>query len=266
MAGKQKRIVVPTDGPLDWKALLADPEKHWRSGYSAMSTAYSWEEADGLPAEIAAIFKNADNPALRDAKLALAIPEYKVDLKGGTRPSQNDVFALMSCSDGLISMMVEGKAREDFDATLGDWKKRTSAKGVKDRLGDIMENLGLPAPVRKKLCIQIIVAELMPYIPHGPLGPGYIKKMEPGETDLDNIRYQLLHRAASAVIEAKRFHAKYAVLLIQSFEEDDTKNHYDDFEKFVGLFEKKAAKDKLIELSRPDGRPLYAAWIHSKAT
>ncbi|MEI8282604.1 MAG: hypothetical protein WCG75_09390, partial [Armatimonadota bacterium] len=157
------------------------------------------------------------------------------------------------CSDGLISMMVEGKAREDFDATLGDWKKRTSIGGVSARLGEIMENIGLAAPVRKELGIRILIDEIKPYISTSIPIP-------------DAIRYQLLHRAASAVIEAKRFHAKYAVLLIQSFEKDDAKNHYDDFVKFVGLFKRDAAKDKLIELSRPDGRPLYAAWIHSKAT
>ena len=33
------KILTPTTSPLDWKALLADPEKHWRSDYSAMSAA-----------------------------------------------------------------------------------------------------------------------------------------------------------------------------------------------------------------------------------
>ncbi len=144
---KQKRIVVPTENPETWKALLADPEKHWQPGFSAMSTAYSWEKADGLPSEIGDVFRNAETQNLRDATLALAIPEYMVALAGGNRPSQNDVFALLSCSDGLISMMVEGKAREDFDALLGAWKKRTSPQGVKTRLADIMENIGLTKPI-----------------------------------------------------------------------------------------------------------------------
>jgi hypothetical protein len=33
----------------------------------------------------------------------------------------------------------------------------------------------------------------------------------------DAIRYQLLHRAASVVIEAERFNASYAVLPVHSF-------------------------------------------------
>lgn len=226
---KQKRILVPTDGPETWKQFLAEPEKHWKSGCSAMSTAYSWENAKDMPAEIRALFKNADAD-LQDASLALAIPEYKVDLAGGNRPSQNDVFALLTCQGGLISMMVEGKAREAFDGTLGEWKKRTSSNGVKLRLADIMDNIGLKTPV-----------------PEG-------------------VRYQLLHRTASAVIEAKRFHAKYAVMLVQSFESDDAKNHYADFCYFVSLFGAKPAKKTLIEISRPHGRRLFVAWVQSKPT
>jgi len=35
---KQKRILIPTDGPESWQRLLAEPEKHWQPGFSAMST------------------------------------------------------------------------------------------------------------------------------------------------------------------------------------------------------------------------------------
>jgi len=195
-----------------------------------MYTAYSWENANGLPKEISALFTHADEPALRDASLALAIPEYKVGLEGGTRPSQNDVFAILSCSTGLITVMVEGKAKEDFDDTLGDWKKRTSPQGVKARMADIAENIGLT------------------------------------QTIPDNIRYQFLHRTASAAIEAKRFHAPFAAIIVQSFVADDAKNHYQDFCAFVQLFGKMPAKEKLVEISQPNGRRLFAAWIQSKPT
>jgi len=227
---KQKRILIPTDGPEAWKQFLAEPDKQWASGFSAMSTAYSWENAGGIPKEIAALFQYADEPLLRDAELALAIPEYKVGLDGGPRPSQNDVFAILSCSHGLITMMVEGKAREDFDSPLGDWKKRRSSYGAKTRMAHIIENIGLERTIP------------------------------------DSIRYQLLHRAASAVIEAKRFHAPFAVIIVQSFVVDDSQNHYDDFCAFVRLFNKVPTKGKLIEISRPQERRLFAAWVQSKPT
>jgi hypothetical protein len=47
------RIYVPSSGCNDWQRLLADPEKHWRPGFSAFATARAWEAADGLPPEIA---------------------------------------------------------------------------------------------------------------------------------------------------------------------------------------------------------------------
>jgi len=43
------KFYIPTKGPLSWKALLADPEKQWRKGYSARTLACCWEEAQGFP-------------------------------------------------------------------------------------------------------------------------------------------------------------------------------------------------------------------------
>jgi hypothetical protein len=224
---KQKRILIPTDGPESWKLLLAEPDKHWQPGFSAMSTALSWEKANGIPKEIVSLFRNAEDPGLRDAELTIAIPEYKVSLAGGSRPSQNDVFALLSCTDGLVAMMVEGKAKEDFDETLLNWEKRTSPQGVKARLADIAKHIGLT-----------------PQIP-------------------DHIRYQLLHRTASAVIEANRFHAPYALMVVQSFVTDDSENHYNDFCEFLNLYGKEAIKNQLIELTKVRTCRLFAAWAYS---
>jgi len=39
------RILTFTSGPEDWQALLADPTKHWKTGCSARTLAYCWEEA-----------------------------------------------------------------------------------------------------------------------------------------------------------------------------------------------------------------------------
>ena len=78
------------------------------------------------------------------------------------------------------------------------------------------------------------------------------------------MRYQLLHRTASAVIEAKRFHARSAVMIVQSFIESDTENHYDDYCKFVSLFGRQAVKGKLIFLNDVAGIRLSTAWVNSK--
>lgn len=224
---KQKRIVVPTKGVESWKELLADPEKHWKADHSAQSTAYTWENANGIPDEIVRVLKQSGPVAFHSASLALAIPEYTVDLAGGSRPSQNDVFAILSGPDGLITMMVEAKGSEDFDITVGEWKKRTSDAGATARMADITAHIGLADDI-----------------------PG-------------SIRYQLLHRTTSSVIEAKRFHASYAVMVVQSFEPDDSRNHYSDFVDFVALYGREAHKDSLIELTTVQGVRLFAAWVQS---
>jgi hypothetical protein len=43
----------------------------------------------------------------------------------------------------------------------------------------------------------------------------------------------LLHRAASALVQAERFHARVAVLLVHSFNERADKSSRDDFERFA---------------------------------
>jgi hypothetical protein len=42
------KFYLPSKGPESWKELLAEPDKHWKTGYSARSIAYCWEEAHGL--------------------------------------------------------------------------------------------------------------------------------------------------------------------------------------------------------------------------
>lgn len=224
---KQKRILIPTCGILSWKKLLAEPEKQWKPGYSAKSIALSWENAIDIPGEIKSLFSNSQLLGFTNIKLALAIPEYKVSLPGGNRPSQNDVFALLSSDEGLSAMTVEGKAREDFDVTIEEWKQRTSDKGVRERLSFLTNTIGLTSGVP------------------------------------NTIRYQLLHRMASAVLEANRFHSKDAIMVIQSFIEDDRYNHYSDFQEFVKCFGKVPEKNSLIHLNKINNRDLYAAWVYS---
>jgi len=76
---------------------------------------------------------------------------------------------------------------------------------------------------------------------------------------VDNIRYQLLHRTVSAVIEAKRFNAKHALMLVHSFSQ--YYEHFEDYENFVGLFGLQGKKDTLIGPIDSDGLSLYFGWV-----
>lgn len=130
-------ILVPSRGPDDWRALLADPATQWRDGYSARSAALSWEGAAGLPAEVAAVI----GPG---AKL-LAIPEHRVALPGGGHPSQCDIFALVATPRGSCALAVEAKVAEPFGPTIGDWLAG-AASGKLARLTAICALLGCAPP------------------------------------------------------------------------------------------------------------------------
>lgn len=148
-AENMNRIFRPSCGLADWRAGLADPDKHWRAGFSAMATAQSWEAASGaLPPEIARLLGDAP-------ELLFAIPEHKVPLPGGQRDSQCDVFALVREGSRTISVAVEAKVAEPFGDTVGVWFKDTS-RGKRDRLSALCDWLGLPFPPSKTLRYQLI--------------------------------------------------------------------------------------------------------------
>lgn len=215
------RIFVPTTSPEDWRKLLADPEKHWRTGFSAKSLACCWEEADGFPPEVVRLFSKLEIPSFEKIELLLAIPEYQVSLPGGTRPSQNDIFVLARAQGQLVAIMVEGKVSESFGPTLGEWKA-TKSEGKIERLAFIKEQLGLTQEI--------------------PL----------------DIRYQLLHRTTSAVIEALRFNSRSAAMLVHSFSQDD--QGFEDYQAFLGLFGVQASPNRLVFVNETRGINLYCGW------
>ena len=166
----QNKIFIPTKDANCWQNLLADKDKHWKKGYSAMETALSWEKGKGISKEIKQMLDAHAN--FEVLELLLALPEYKVQLLDGNRPSQNDVLALFRTENALSILTVEGKSKEEFDSTIVEWKNRTSKKGIEKRLGFVIEKIGVK------------------------------------DIEIDSLRYQLLHRLASAVLMAEKFHAK----------------------------------------------------------
>lgn len=78
------------------------------------------------------------------------------------------------------------------------------------------------------------------------------------------LRYQLLHRLASAIVMAKKFHAKNAVMMVQSFVESDEKNHYEDFVRLVKSYAQDSVKEKPILIGQFDQINIFVVWINSK--
>lgn len=211
-------VHISCDSPDEWKRFLAEPDKQWKTGFSAKTLAYCWHSTSGFPSCVQVVFQDGPFDSIEPL---IAIPEHKVPLPGGSRPSQNDVWILAKNKDELISIAVEGKVSEEFDPTLDDWKPSAS-KGKSERLKFLLEVLGLPDEI-----------------------PGHI-------------RYQLLHRSASAIIEAKRFNAQSAIMLVHSFSQE--LEWFSDFAEFLSLYNIKAEVNKLIPAGQISGINMYFAW------
>lgn len=201
-----------------------------------MELAASWERAAssgrGLPGEIE---KLLDQHAMTSgASLLFGIPEHQVPLPGGTRPSQTDLWAVLKTGDGLVSVAVEGKALEPFGPTVDEWlappadgKPATSLEGKRARLDYLCDVLGI------------------------------------ARLQASPLRYQLFHRAASAVIEARRIGARTAMLLVQSF--DEKSQSWPDFDLFVRQFGASAGRVGICETKCPEVERLLFAWVDSPA-
>ncbi len=118
--------------------------------------------------------------------------------------------------------MVEGKVRESFGEVVSEWKSDKS-KGKQIRLSYLCDLLRLD------------------------------------KERVDRIRYQLLHRTASALMEAKRFNAQNALMLIHSFSQEN--DGFQDYCQFLSLFK---LKGKMNAIERPisiGGIRLYFGWV-----
>lgn len=214
-------IAIPSNGPSDWQRVLADPELHWKSGASAMTLAACWEAAKGdFPPEIRLAMESSGVPELMSAQPLLIVPEYGVPLPGGSRSSKTDVFVLARGTQGLVTVAVEGKVEEPFGPLVGEKRQHTS-EGQLERLRFLQDTLGI---------VQLP----------------------------DTIRYQLLHRTASALVTAEQFGANAAMMIVHSF--SPSMNWFDDFERFAGLLGVKVQPNCIVRIPRPSAPSLCIGW------
>jgi len=159
-------------------------------------------------------------------ELLLALPEHKVPLPGGSRSSQNDIWVLARCKGQLISIAVEGKVSEPFGPTVQEWQAEPSP-GKAERLAHLLSLLGLSSVS-------------------------------------DATRYQLLHRTASAIIEAQRFNAAHAVMLVHSFSQSS--EWFQDYAAFVSLMGGSANENSMVAVGSRFGISLHFAWVRGNAS
>jgi hypothetical protein len=218
------RFFVGRDSPESWAKGLARPQ-HWKPRYSAHSLAYTWHPANGFPAEVRSAFDREATGTLAGLELVAGIPEYKVALPGGSTASQTDLFVLArSTRDETVAIAVEGKAGEAFgDKTVSEWRVGASP-GKDERLAFLLGVLGLP-----------------------------------DDASLSGTRYQLLHRTASALIEAGRLGADHAVMLVHAFGEQPAEN-FEAFRSFASLLGADVDRGMVVRAERSP-RSLFVGWV-----
>jgi hypothetical protein len=140
-------------------------------------------------------------------------------LPGGSRPSQTDLFALVRWEERTMACAIEGKVAETFGPTMEQWLTEPST-GKAERLAHLCELLGLVQP--------------------------------------SSLRYPLMHRAASAVIEADRFKTDEAAMIVHSFSK--TGEWFADFATFAQLFGLAPVRDQLLTFALPSGKRMHLAW------
>jgi hypothetical protein len=152
--------------------------------------------------------------------------ERKVALAATGAESQTDLMVLAAVEGGLAVIAVEGKASEPFGPLVSEWN--TGTRGRTERLRGLCATFGLdPAAV-------------------------------------GDLRYQLFHRAASAVYEAQRYRSRHALFLVQCFA-DATSGNFDDYARFAAAIGLGAAAKNVV--SGPcdcDGVELRFAWVSDR--
>lgn len=166
---------------------------HWKEGRSAKCLTDSWFAANAIPNSVADVLKG--DAIFADARLIDGFLERSVRLLDGRRPSQTDLMAIVALKDKIGVLAIEGKVDETFGPTIEEWLTTTPSSGKLKRLAMLSELLCTDAAQ------------------HGAL------------------RYQLLHRTASAVLEAKRYMSNEAAMVVQSF--CPNKSGFSDFSAFA---------------------------------
>lgn len=222
---KLTRIAVPLLTPEDVIPHLGKPT-HWKQGRSAKSVADSWFQANDLPERVRAVVEQSEE--LMGAELVDSWMERCTDL-GDKRGSatQTDLLAILGVGDELAVMAVEAKVTESFGPLVSEWIGE-GGEGKEDRLQRLCDLLGFD-----RACVG-------------------------------DLRYQLFHRTAAAILEARRYRANKAVLMVHSFCPDAT-----GLADFVAFYERMgiigAGRDRLSAPKTVAGVTLWIGWASDQS-
>ena len=163
-------------------------------------------------------------PIYAGSELIEGFFEREVALGTAGRASQTDLLALVRLQQGLAVIAVEGKVREPFGQLVGEWN---TSVGKQTRLDELCGRLGLDARA------------------------------------VDHLRYQLFHRTVSALIEAERYGAQQALMLVHSFDGDDSS--FSDYQAFADALGLTGAELNRISSAKPRGNiDVRLGWVKER--
>jgi len=137
--------------PEDARPFLADPDLHWKKGYSACELATSWIGVQDIPPPVRMVLERS--PDFAGARLITGILERQTDLRTPGRPSQTDLLAIVWLPSGVGVIGVEGKCEESFGPIVSEWN---TGEGRARRLAHLCDAIGLPLAATGTLRYQLI--------------------------------------------------------------------------------------------------------------
>jgi hypothetical protein len=225
----QRLYGAPLTRPEQAQQFLRDPQKHWKKGRSAYEAAHAWIGAGGtrgvgLPARVREL--GCSTPEWQSISVVSGFFEHATPLDTQSGPSNTDILVVCGLKHGLGILAVEAKAGEPFGDLVRDWRAIKPSPGKDARLASC-----------RFLAVQ-------------------------PET-CDPLRWQLFHRTASAVIEAQRFRANHAIMLVHDFCENESwAADYESFAKAIGI-----ADARVGGVSEPrtiQGISLRLGWVRDQ--
>jgi hypothetical protein len=217
------------------RPFLGDPVRQWVPGYSAFELATSWIGCGGIPASVRTVLDGCDE--YRDARLNRASMEHVTAVPGRGFGSQTDALVFAETAVGKVVISVEGKVREPFDGLVSEWLSQKHSATDEDAHARRLRN----RHVRLEGLKEILSLSC----------------------DVSGLRYQLLHRTAAAIIEARNEGAHHALMLVHSFCPNESS--FVDFQAFTNAMQMPVLDVNVISASRQLGNvSLRLGWVADK--
>ena len=165
----------------------------------------------------------ATTEATRRATVLVVVPNHQVPLAGGAHASGLDLWVLARTAGGLLSVTIDAIGAEAFDADARDRPATTT---------------------------------------HERLWRGLRHLLEIDESANLPVSCQLVHRTTAALVEAKRFFARSAAVIVHSFSQGV--EGFGDFQRFVQLMGgARVEPGRLVEVRPREGIELFFGWAQA---